>query len=200
MKLFLNKTSPYARMARIVMLEKGLSDRVELCWCDPWSDDERLLAENPLGRIPALVTDSGIALSESLLIAIHLNDQQPGPNLIPHAGREQVLTLAGLGLGLMDMAFTTVISRKYLDDKANESVLSHRRWRAIQRTLERLEQSIERYSSSDVITIGDIAVAVALEYLAFRLPELKAGEVYDALESWRQTIVQRPSFRSTEFS
>jgi len=61
----MNNTSPYARMVRIVMLEKDLEDSVELCWCDPWSDDKFLIEKNSVGKIPALVCDSGITLSES---------------------------------------------------------------------------------------------------------------------------------------
>ncbi|WP_207062682.1 glutathione S-transferase family protein [Motiliproteus sp. SC1-56] len=200
MKLFLNKTSPYARMARIVMLEKGLSDQVALCWCDPWGEDEQLLAANPVGRIPVLVTDSGNPLSESMLIAFYLNDLPPGPSLVPENRKEAVLHLAGLGQGLMDASFTMVISRKYLNTEVNDSVLDQRRWRAIDRTLERLEHCIDSYSLAGEITLGDISVAVALEYLGFRLPELNTPDKYPNLEAWRNTITRRSSFTSTTFS
>ena len=43
MELYLNATSPYARLVRIVLLEKGLADAVTLKWCDPWADDAELL-------------------------------------------------------------------------------------------------------------------------------------------------------------
>lgn len=200
MKLLLNKTSPYARMVRIVMLEKGLADRVELCWCDPWIDDEQLLAENPVGRIPTLVSDPGVPLTESLLIAHYLNDQDEGENLLPEARKEQVLQLAGLGLGLMDAAFSTVISRKYLNDEANDSVLSQRRLNAIERTLESLQSSMDRYSPPHEISLGDIAVAVALDYILFRLPQLDTAKRYPTLEVWRLNVTERQSFQSTEFS
>lgn len=200
MRLFLNKTSPYARMARIVMLEKGLVDQVELCWCDPWSDDEQLLRENPAGRIPTLVTDNGMALSESILIAMFLNDQQLNPALIPDSKKEQVLYLAGLGQGLMDASFTTVISRKYLNEDANNSILSQRRGRAIHRILDRLENCIDGYAEAEQITLGDISVAVALEYLIFRLPELYLANKYPGLEAWRSGITQRASFLHTVFA
>ena len=70
MELYLNATSPYARLVRIVLLEKGLMDAVTLKWCDPWADDADLLKANPAGRIPALVTEDGTTLSESMLIAM----------------------------------------------------------------------------------------------------------------------------------
>ena len=120
MKLFLNKTSPYARAVRILMLEKGLEDRVELCWCDPWNDDAQLLEANPVGRVPVLITDSGTSISESLLIAFYidsLNSQLSSDN------KEDNLHLAGVGQGLMEAAFALVISRKYIDEGDNESVL-----------------------------------------------------------------------------
>ncbi|BBI63175.1 hypothetical protein HSBAA_44810 [Vreelandella sulfidaeris] len=46
MELYLNATSPYARLVRIVLLEKGLADAVTLKWCDPWADDADLLKAN----------------------------------------------------------------------------------------------------------------------------------------------------------
>lgn len=199
MKLFLNKTSPYARMVRILVLEKGISDRVELCWCDPWNDDEALLAENPASKIPVLVCDSGIPISESLLIASYLDNTDTGVRLIPDSRKEEVLHLLGLGLGLMDDAFTEAISQKYLDKSANNSVLSIRRYKSIERLMRRLEEQISLLSKSD-ISAGDIAVAVALDYLSFRLPSLKTAKNYPVMEAWREKVTRRQSFKSTSFN
>ena len=198
MKLFLNKTSPYARMVRILILERGLEERVELCWCDPWSDDQQLLSVNPAGKVPVLVSDTGVSISESLLIAIYLCGLGPVTSLLPDNNKEAVLHLAGLGQGVMEAAFAVVISRKYLNEEANESVLAQRRKRAIERTLERLEQGIDRYSTPE-ITMGDIAVAVALDYLLFRLSDLDTRSKFPKLEAWRTSITQRPSFKNTTF-
>lgn len=52
MELYLNATSPYARLVRIVLLEKGLAGAVTLKWCDPWADDADLLKANPRGAFP----------------------------------------------------------------------------------------------------------------------------------------------------
>ncbi len=85
MELYLNATSPYARLVRIVLLEKGLADAVTLKWCDPWADDADLLKANPAGRIPALVTEEGTTLSESMLIAVYLDSVSPNPPMLPAA-------------------------------------------------------------------------------------------------------------------
>jgi glutathione S-transferase len=57
MKLLLNTTSPYARIARIALEEKDLDVATEVV--DPWADDPRLLEANTAARVPALLTDDG---------------------------------------------------------------------------------------------------------------------------------------------
>ncbi|RDE22677.1 glutathione S-transferase [Motiliproteus coralliicola] len=199
MQLLLNKTSPYARMARIAMLEKGLQNQIELCWCDPWNDDPQLLQHNPVGRIPALVTDQGVTLSESLLIATYLDSLVAHNPLVPEDQKALVLHFAGLGQGLMDASFNAVIARKYLDEAANNSVLSERRWNAIDRTLAQLEHSVEQLAATPSISLGEICVAVAIDYLLFRLPELDTCSRYPKLAAWHRSRVQRPSFETTAF-
>ena len=67
------------RVARIAALEKGLAERVQLVWSDPWNHDPALLAVHPQLRIPVLVTDEGQAIAESLLIAQYLDQIGTGP-------------------------------------------------------------------------------------------------------------------------
>lgn len=200
MELYLNATSPYARVVRIVILEKGLADAVTLCWCDPWADDDSLLTINPVGRIPALVTDDGTTLSESLLIAHYLDTLASREPVLPAARLGQVLHLAGLGQGLMETAFTTVIARKHQGTEADDSVLGQRRWRAMQRTLDRLEQEVDERSVPATVTLGEIAVAVALDYLAFRLPEVAWPKERPQLTAWHARIAQGESFQQTRFT
>ena len=199
MKLLLNATSPYARMARIAILEKGLEDQVELVWSDPWNNDAYLFNKNPLGRVPTLVTDCGVSLCESLLIGQYLDSLYPETTLTPQGRIEHVLHLCGLGHGLMDAAFLTVIARKYLTNDNSNSVLDTLRIKAIQRSLEQLEQSIEQHSIPDQVSLGDIAVAVAISYIEFRLPEMNSVKNYRLLEEWFSEISARSSFKSTRF-
>lgn len=199
MQLFLNGTSPYARVVRIVALEKGLGDTVALRWVDPWADDAALLAVTPVGRVPVLVTETGTPLTESLLIARHLDTVGTGPTLFPDGGSEAVPSLAGLGYGLMEAAFNTVIARKHGGPEADETFLGRRRLRAIHRTLDALERRLPADGIGDAVTAGAIVAAVALDYVAFRLPEIDWPTARPGLTAWHGTVIGRDSFRQTRF-
>ena len=58
MKLYFANTSPYARKARMTVIEKALEDRVEAIFQNPFDDSPELKTANPLGKVPALVTDT----------------------------------------------------------------------------------------------------------------------------------------------
>ncbi|CAO1666350.1 glutathione S-transferase N-terminal domain-containing protein [Vreelandella indica] len=199
MELYLNATSPYARLVRIVLLEKGLADAVTLKWCDPWADDADLLKANPAGRIPALITEEGTTLSESMLIAVYLDSVSPNPPMLPAASLGDVLHLAGLGQNLMDAAFTTVIARKHVGNEIDESELGQRRSRAIQRLLSQLNSELGEKQQGSSINLGEIAIAVALDYLAFRLPDVNWKEEHSQLQAWHAGVTARESFQQTSF-
>ncbi|MCG7577803.1 MULTISPECIES: glutathione S-transferase N-terminal domain-containing protein [unclassified Halomonas] len=203
MELYLNATSPYARLVRIVLLEKGLMETVTLKWCDPWADDADLLKANPAGRIPALVTEEGTTLSESMLIAMYLDSLDSGtptPPILPTNPLSDVLHLAGLGQNLMDAAFTTVIARKHYGKGIDQSELGQRRARAMQRLLNQLNSELGGKPTAASIHLGDIAIAVALEYLAFRLPEIRWKEEHAQLAAWHAGVTARTSFVQTAFA
>lgn len=195
MKLYLNATSPYARFARVVALEKGLQP--ELIWVDPWSNDPALLAVNPALRVPALETDAGLCLSESMLIALHLEQASATAQLLPQQNRDQVLQLMGWGQGLTDAAFNTVIARKHQGAAADQTELGKRRLAAIAHTLQQLEHQLARLEQ---LSLGSLLVAVALDYLSFRLPEIQWQQEFPQLADWQQTLLQRDSFKSTAFA
>ena len=198
MQLFLNTTSPFARVARIAALEKGLAERVQLVWSDPWNHDPALLAVHPQLRIPVLVTDEGQAIAESLLIAQYLDQIGTGPALVPPAQCAAVLAQASVGYGLMEAAFAVVIARKYQGTEADASVLGQRRLAALGRTLAQLEQTPPRPVGAD-FGLDQITVAVGLEYVRFRLPALLPAETTPRLHAWLEAARQRPSLHATRF-
>lgn len=201
MQLHLNATSPFARVARIVALEKGLQDQLELCWSDPWSDPAELLQANPVGRIPVLVTDSGANIAESLLIAQYLDAQSPTPALLPSESLATVLSQASQGYGLMEAAFITVINRKHQGAQADQTLLGHRRLQAIERTIAALETAVSNTPeiAEQPVDLAKIVVAVALDYVNFRLPEVAWQISCPALTAWHQAFIQRHSFSETAF-
>lgn len=198
MQLFVNNPSPYSRVVRIVVLEKQLSDRVAMVRSDPWVGEEALLASNPANRVPALLTGNGVSITESLLIAHYLDSLSEHQPLLSAEHLAHALHFAGLGQGLMEAAFTTVITEKFQGRGAVDSFFSQRRSEAIRRTLMTLETDMAS-GFSGVFTLGEIVVGVALEYLDFRLASLAWRERCPALGEFVQLISARESFQLTQF-
>ncbi len=199
MQLLLNRTSPFARVARVAALEAGLGDRLELVWCDPWVDDPALLSRHPSGRVPLLVTDEGSAIAESMLIAQYLDRRGAPGRLLPLEAEPLAATLqlGSIAYALMEAAFQTMISRKHEGAAADATVMGQRRLAAIARCLQQLEARVPQLPRVEAAwRLDAIVAAVALAYLQFRLPEvvLPAG-----LAAWSAAVAGRPCLAQTDF-
>jgi glutathione S-transferase len=64
MKLYVTFTSPYARLARILVLEKTLEDRVDVIEAKTRVVNSPYYQINPSGRVPYLIDDSGFGMEE----------------------------------------------------------------------------------------------------------------------------------------
>ncbi len=78
MQLLANTTSPFVRIARTAMIEKGFD--IEPTLVDPWADEVRLRAANSATRVPTLMLDDGAPLVECLLIVQWLELMRPAPD------------------------------------------------------------------------------------------------------------------------
>src|SRR3954462_1296435 len=87
MKLYCSPGSPYARMARIVVIEKQLGSRVEVIFAKTRAKGSPYYAINPSGRVPYLVRDDGVGMEESALICAYL-DQLDGAPILGRASLE----------------------------------------------------------------------------------------------------------------
>ena len=103
MRLFHAPGSPYARIARIAVIELGLHDRVaveEAALRDPSSV---LLPFNPVGRVPTLVLEDGTAITETTPVLMMLDSLvEPARRLLPGPDRPRALAGYGRVLGMMD--------------------------------------------------------------------------------------------------
>jgi len=79
MKLYVTFTSPYARLARILVLEKALEDRVEIIAAKTRATNSPYYQINPSGRVPYLIDDSGVGMEDSQLICAYLDSLDGKP-------------------------------------------------------------------------------------------------------------------------
>ena len=194
MKLFYSTTSPYARLVRVALAEKGLTP-IEPQLTDPWRDDPALLAANPSARIPALVLDSGRPLTESLLILLWLETQHPDPSLLG-ADPAAVLSCAGLAMGAIDAAAAVIIGRKMTDASFDESRVGLRRRRSVIEAMRRLEADPPAWHGATP-DLAVIASVIALDYLRFRFPTAAWLPALSQLDGLSARLCLRPSFAET---
>src|SRR5262245_39139144 len=87
MKLYVTYTSPYARLARIVLIEQGLESRVQVLEAKTRIPDSPYYQINPSGRVPYLIDDVGIGMEDSQVICAYL-DHIDGKPQLHHPVRE----------------------------------------------------------------------------------------------------------------
>jgi glutathione S-transferase len=197
MKLYFSRTSPFARKVRVVIAEKGITD-IEWHEAFPWDRPAQLVAVNPLSQVPALVTDGGEVLYDSLVICEYLEQLGSGPRLLPDGSeRWRVLRRHALANGLTE--FVLHINHENLRrDPAVRSPAAISAWcESIARAADALESEVGQFG--EPLTLAHIALGVALGYCDFR-----AGQFIDwrvgrpALAAWYARFEQRPSMRETQ--
>ena len=105
MKLYYSGTSPYVRKVIACAIVRGLDGRIEKHGSNPHASPADLLADNPLSRVPALVTDDGMSLYDSPVICEYLDSIGDAPKLFPASGpsRWRAPTFTALGVCILDV-------------------------------------------------------------------------------------------------
>lgn len=202
MQLLANTTSPFVRIVRVAMIEKGLD--VEPTIVDPWADDARLRAANAAARVPTLVLENGTPLSECLLIVQWLEATCPQPAVLgpDPARRAGVLSRAGVAIGAIEASTITIITRKVTAPVLfDETPVGLRRRRTMTEGLQRLETmaaALEASAAPGASPALDVIAAVTLfDYQQFRY----GGQAWlphtPSLQALAQRMNERASFQRT---
>jgi glutathione S-transferase len=190
-KLYLNEASPYARLIRVLLIETGLDGETETVLTDPWDPPAELLAVNPASKVPALLLENGTALIESGCIADYLIECS-GRSALSHGNVPRRLQILGLGRAAIDCAFGAVIQKRY---SPGSTLID--RWRdALPRIVARLEQLYQAAEAHEGDQ-ADLTVAVALEYVDFRLSDIDWRADAPALELHVGQLGERRSLAET---
>lgn len=192
MKLYANPTSPFVRLVRMALIEKGLNEATETTFVDAWADDPAFLDANPAGRVPTLVTDDGARLTEALLILTHLDAVGTRPALL--AGGPAALSAAGVAIGVFDAAVAVIIGRKSAPD-FDAGLVGTKRFRTMREGLRRLDSVF--VSVQEPFGLPAIAAITALDYLVFRFPDHDWRGLCPNVAAFRDAQADRPSVRDT---
>lgn len=197
MKLFFSVTSPYVRKCLVTAHEVGLAGRIELLPANvsPVQRDDAVVARNPLGKVPTLLTDDGTALYDSRVICEYL-DALGGGSLFPKDGaaRWTALTLQSLADGLLDAALLA----RY-EEALRPAELRWADWRDGQ--LAKIHSSLAMLDGTPGlldarVDIGTIAVACSLGYLDLRFDSMQWRSRYPNVAAWLAAFGQRPSMQA----
>lgn len=199
MKLFYSPTSPYVRKVVAAAIELGLDDKLQHIPFSPHPTryNAELTAGNPLGKVPALLLESGEAIYPSSLICEYLDGLDGQKRLFPAQGlaRRQALLEQALGDGLLDAA---LLARYEL---GRPVALQWSEWiqgqiRKIEDALDELERRVDTLEGR--VDIGTLTLACALGYLDLRYAELAWRVRCPKAAAWYAGFSQRESMLRTE--
>ena len=198
MKLYHSAASPFVRKCLVVAHELGLRDRIELvpASAHPVTRNRELVAVNPLGQVPTLVTDEGAVLYDSRVICEYLNALGEG-DIVPADLDERWPRLVEQSLadGMTDAALLT----RY-ETTARPEALRWGDW--VEGQLDKIAcglAELERRASGfgDRVDIGTISFACAHGYLDFRFASLNWRDRHPNAAAWVEWFGGRESMMAT---
>jgi len=197
MKLYITPTSPFARMVRIVVVEKGLESRVEIIVARTRTADSPYYRINPSGRVPYLVRDDGVGLEESALICSYL-DRLDGKPVFELSGGEEAWEARRLEAAARSMLDGLAVWNREMArprDERSPTVIRHEAARA-GRMADLWETEIDHSLMRGAVSLGQITLACALGFAALN-PDLLWRPGHPKLCAWFDRFAARPSFAAT---
>lgn len=197
MKLYITPGSPYARMTRIVVLEKGLQSRVEIIVAKTRVADSPYYAINPSGRVPYLIREDGLGLEESAVICAYLDhlDGKPEFDLPGEDPPWEAQRLEALARSLVDGLSVWVREILRPQNERSPGVIQHETERA-RRMADLWEREIDHPVMHGPLNRASMTLACALG-LEARNPGFRWRAGHPKLCAWFDPIAARPSFAAT---
>lgn len=203
MKLFWTPASPFVRKVMVTLHELGLVDRVEIIptrWPHSWATHTvdfapEFIAATPVARIPALVTDEGIHLTDSYVICDYLNEELGGRRLEPQgkAARWRMRARLAIANNLLEAQIARRAETLRQGAERSDNFIGKMADRA-----KRCFGELDRTVDDGPLDMAQIAAAVACGFDDFRYPQDRWRDTAPRLAAWYETFCQRPSMRVTE--
>jgi glutathione S-transferase len=181
MKLYITPGSPYARMARIVVLEKGLQSRVQII----------------VAKTRVADSEDGVGLEESAVICAYLDhlDGKPAFDLPGENPRWEAHRLEALARSLLDGLSVWVREILRPENERSPGVIQHETERA-RRMADLWEREIDHPVMHGPLNRASMTLACALG-LEARNPGFRWRAGHPKLCAWFDPIAARPSFAAT---
>ena len=193
MRLFYSPTSPNVRKVMATAIATGAEPVITKIPTNPHASPPDLTAQNPLSKVPCLVTDDGLALFDSPVICEYLDTSHGTGALFPHgAARWRALKFQALGDGILDAAVPRRAAEAQPAEQHRADMIA-RYATAITRALD----TIEADPPANHLDIGAITVACALGYLDFRFAHEPWRSQHPKLAAWYEQMAQRPEIAQT---
>ncbi len=171
-KILCSPTSPFASKVRMAAAYCGYAFEPVLTKTEDAPAD--LIAANPLGKIPALITDEGKSIYDSKVITQFLNRTSGGKLLPKNADKRlEAEMLESLADGICDSAIACVYERRQRPEEKQYQPWIDKQWAKVTRGLDHLEASAPKLPAK--MHAGHIALAACLAYLTLRFPDWTKG-------------------------
>ena len=201
MRLYITQGSPYARMVRIAIIEKGMGSRVEIILAQTRLANSPYYRINPSGRVPYLLRDDGVGMEESALICAYLDqlDGQPAFNLPAGEAGWEARRLEALARSLLDGLAVWGREQARPENERSPTTIKHETARSA-RLMDAWETHMDHpwmhVTPQMPINMAQITLACALGMDA-RNPDLHWRPGHPKLSDWYDRVAARPSLIAT---
>ncbi len=191
MKLYVTPTSPYARLAMIARLEKGLHG-IELVWTRTRVPDDPMLAFNPSGRVPYLRLDDGTGFEDTGVIVDYLDALAAPRRFAPPDGAARWPHRARQATARSMLDGVAVWAREIMrpEDERSPGTIEHERRRAM-RLADFFEAEIGAPALTGPLDMPQMLLFCALD-IERRLPAFDWRAGRPGLVGWHARVAALP--------
>ncbi len=162
-------SSPFGRKVRIAVSLLGFDGDVKIEPADTTDVNDSVRAQNPLGKIPVLIAEDGVAYYDSRVILDYLDDRAGGGKIVPREPKARLaaLRLQALGDGILDASILTIYETRWRKADAHEPKWLEHQAGKVARALAALEAAPPALGAG-LPNVGQITLACVLGYRDFR--------------------------------
>ncbi len=192
-------SSPFGRKVRIAVSLLGFDGDVKIEPADTTDVNDSVRAQNPLGKIPVLIAEDGVAYYDSRVILDYLDDRAGGGKIVPRDAKARLaaLRLQALCDGILDASILTIYETRWRKAEAHEPKWLEHQAGKVTRALAALDAAPPALDAG-LPNVGQITLACVLGYRDFRFGSGWRSD-HPRLVAWLDNFAARvPAYVATK--